>query len=86
MEMKNACIFLFDFMLTFHNRIVNETNAPITVGTVNYVTVFNTLLYKQNTVTAKHAELRRKSKDWLALNRNIVSEWSDMSIRGLLFQ
>jgi hypothetical protein len=28
--------------------------------------------------SAKHAALRRKSKDWLTRN---VSEWSDMSIR-----
>jgi hypothetical protein len=32
---------------------------------------------------ANHAALRRKSKDWLARNQNNVSEWSDMSIRGL---
>jgi hypothetical protein len=30
--------------------------------------------------------LRRKSKDWSARNHNNVSEWSDMSTRGLLFQ
>jgi hypothetical protein len=36
--------------------------------------------------SAKHATLRRKSKDWLARNQNNVSEWSDMSARGLLFQ
>ena len=35
---------------------------------------------------AKHAELRRKSKDWLARNQDNVSEWSDMHIHGLLFQ
>ena len=35
---------------------------------------------------AKHASLRRKSKDWLAWNQNNVSECSDMSTRGLLFQ
>ena len=35
---------------------------------------------------AKHAALRRKSKDWLVRNQNNVSEWSDMSIRGLLFR
>ena len=29
--------------------------------------------------SAKHAALRRKSKDWLARNQNNVSEWSDMS-------
>ena len=36
--------------------------------------------------SAKHAALRRKSKDWLAGNQNNVSEWSDISTRGLLFQ
>ena len=36
--------------------------------------------------TAKHAALRRKSKDWLARNRDNVSEWDDMSTRRLLFQ
>ena len=36
--------------------------------------------------SAKHAALRRKSKDLLAGYQDNVSEWSDMSIRGLLFQ
>jgi hypothetical protein len=36
--------------------------------------------------SAKDTALRRKSKDWLAQNQNNVSEWSDMSIRELLFQ
>ena len=36
--------------------------------------------------SAKHVVLRRKIKDWLVVNQNNVSEWSDMSIRGLLFQ
>ena len=34
----------------------------------------------------KHAALRSKNKDWLARNQNNVSEWGDMSTRGLLFQ
>ena len=34
----------------------------------------------------KQAALRRKSKYWLARNQANVSEWGDMSIRGLLFQ
>jgi hypothetical protein len=38
----------------------------------------------------KHAALRRKSKDWLALNQNNVPRvwvpWSDMSTHRLLFQ
>ena len=36
--------------------------------------------------SAKHTQLRRKSTDWLARNQNNVSEWSDMSICGMLFQ
>jgi len=36
--------------------------------------------------SAKHAELRKKSKNWLAWNQANVSELGDMSIRGQLFQ
>jgi hypothetical protein len=36
--------------------------------------------------SGKHPALRRKNKDWLARNQNNVSEWSNMSTRGLLFQ
>ena len=36
--------------------------------------------------SAKHAALRKKSKDRLARNQNNVSEWSDMFTPGLLFQ
>ena len=36
--------------------------------------------------STKQAALRRKSKDSLAQNQDNVSEWSDMSTRGLLFQ
>ena len=36
--------------------------------------------------SAKHASLRRKSKDWFARNQNNVFEWSDISTRGLFFQ
>jgi hypothetical protein len=34
---------------------------------------------------AKQAALKSKNKDWLALNKDNVSEWSDMSTHGLLF-
>ena len=34
----------------------------------------------------KYAASRRKSKDWLARNKDNASEWSDISTRGLLFQ
>jgi hypothetical protein len=36
--------------------------------------------------SAKQAALRRKIKDWLARNRDNMSEWCDIYIRGLLFQ
>jgi hypothetical protein len=36
--------------------------------------------------SAKHAVLRRKSKDWLTRNEKNVYKWGDMSTRGLLFQ
>jgi hypothetical protein len=36
--------------------------------------------------SAKHAALRRRRKYWLARNQNNVSEWSNMSTHGLLFQ
>jgi hypothetical protein len=36
--------------------------------------------------SAKHAALRRKSKNWLARDQNKMLEWTDMSARGLLFR
>ena len=36
--------------------------------------------------SAKHAALRRKSKDWFARNQDNVLEWGDMSICRLLFE
>jgi hypothetical protein len=36
--------------------------------------------------SAKQGALKRKSKNWLARNQNNVSEWSDISTGGLLFQ
>ena len=35
---------------------------------------------------AKHAAVRRKSKDWVARNQDNVSEWDDMFTRRLLLQ
>ena len=37
-------------------------------------------------LSAEHAALRRKSKEWLARNQDNVSECGDMSTRGMLFQ
>ena len=30
--------------------------------------------------SAKHVALRRKSKDWLAMNQDNVLEWTDVSV------
>ena len=62
--------------------------------TDSYINVLNILRLQQTKdykigiccFSAKHAALRRKSKDWLARNHNNVSEWNDMSTHGLLFQ
>ena len=35
---------------------------------------------------SEHIALRKKDNDWLARNQDNVSEWGDMSIRGLLSQ
>ena len=35
--------------------------------------------------SAKHVALRNR-KDWLTRNQDNVSQWSDMSTHGLLFQ
>jgi len=37
-------------------------------------------------LSAKHAALMSKIKDWLAWNQDNVTNWCDMSIRGSLFQ
>jgi hypothetical protein len=37
-------------------------------------------------LSAHHVAIKWKSKDWLARNQDNMSEWNDMSIRGLLFQ
>jgi hypothetical protein len=36
--------------------------------------------------SAKHVALRRKAESWSVLNQDNVSEWGDMSFRGLLFR
>ena len=43
---------------------------------------------KDNTIgiccfSAKHPTSKRKNKDWLARNQENVSEWGNMSTRGL---
>ena len=37
-------------------------------------------------ISAKHTALRSMNKDWLVRNQNNLSQWSNMSTHGLLFQ
>jgi hypothetical protein len=57
-------------------EIVGSSPDRVNLKTIKLVFVASLVL----------ALLRRKSKDWLARNRNNVSQGSDMPIRGLLFQ
>jgi hypothetical protein len=42
--------------------------------------------YKMCCFSANHIILRRKSKELFDRKKDNVSEWNDMSTRGLLFQ
>jgi hypothetical protein len=83
-----CCKLLF---LLLYNRICGVMVGVLTTSTVDCG--FEPLScqhkdYKIGTFwfSANNAALRRKSKYWLAWNQDNVSEWSNMSIRGLLFQ
>jgi hypothetical protein len=57
-----------------------------------YVPLYNHIgRVKQKTiklvfVASPARSIKEKEQDWLARNQNNVSEWSDMSTHGLLFQ
>ena len=83
--------------VTIQNTLRNATFRPFTILRQKthkkrlceymFKFIFQTKDYQLVFVAynAKHAELRRKSKDWLPRNQDNVSEWSDMYIHGLLF-
>jgi len=54
--------------------IVGSSSGRVKPRTIKLVLLLST----------KHAELRSKSKDWLAQNQN-VSEWNDMSTPACCF-
>ena len=75
-------------MITFIKYIILQMVLLIsTIDAFSLMVFFSTEMSRNLVVcTAEHAALMRKSKDWFARNQNNVSEWSDMSICGLLFQ
>ena len=63
-------------------NVFSTTNYFAIVQRINVIFSYKWLLIFK----VKHVLLRSKSNDWLAQNQNNVSEWSYMSIHGLLFQ
>ena len=66
-----------------HNRIGGVMVSVLASGVVDRGFESRSGQTKDYTIgicrfSAKHAALRRKSKDWLARNQNNVSEWSEM--------
>ena len=72
---KILVIFLSLFLWhAFFMTVVDRGFAPRTGQTKDYkigICCFS----------SKHAALRRRGKEWLARNQDIMSEWSDISIR-----
>jgi hypothetical protein len=91
-------MYLYDgICIHLNEEIVNNNSMIISVMSMRFSNVIDrgfeppsgqTKDYKIGICCfcAKHTALRRKSKDWLAQNQNNVSEWSDSSAPGLLFQ
>jgi hypothetical protein len=75
-------------MITFIKYISLQMVLLIsTIDAFSLMVFFSTEMSRNVVVcTAEHAALMRKSKDWFARNQNNVSEWSDLSTHGLLFQ
>ena len=69
-HLKQFCIFL---IFWWHHWIL-------------WVNIFSFSRKNWNSELKQNAALRRKRKDWLAWNRDNVSEWINMYIHELLFQ
>ena len=84
-------VFTRLMMISILNRIGGVMGSVFASSAVNRGFEPRSELHKDYTIgiccfSAKHVALRRKDKDWLALNQNNVSEWNDMFTRELLFQ
>ena len=63
----------------FASSLINRVFEPRSVQTHDYKIDICSFF-------AMHATAKRKNKEWLDRNSDYVSEWSDMSTHGLLFQ
>ena len=88
LELFRVWYFVFFILLWYNNNSFHWLACSPQVDRGSYHLLGQTKAYKIGIChfSAKHAALRRKSKDWLARNQNNVSEWSDMSTRGPLYQ
>ena len=71
-------------MSQFKEKVIRESNKNARPAT----RVGQTKVYEMGICcfSSMHTALRNNTKDWLAGNQDIVSEWSNMSICRLLFQ
>jgi hypothetical protein len=67
------------FVLFLFSRVVDRDFEPQSGQTKDY-------RFGIGCFSAKHAALKRQSKDWLSGNQDNVCEWGAISIRGLSFQ
>ena len=78
-------LFIIDFQLFyFLTRIITAFKNSIILHWYTWDWLTRSTI--RICFSTKPTAFKRKSKDWLAQNQNNVSEWSYMSIRGLLFQ
>ena len=68
--------------LAIHKCSISGIFVRYIVGSKPRLSQTNDYKYHICCFTANHAKIRSKSKEY---NYDIVSEWSDISIRGLLF-
>jgi hypothetical protein len=69
-------------VLIFNVSLMNETLKQTSVVDRGFKLLsVQTKDLKKKIFSAKHAALRRKSKDWLNRNHDNMSDWGETSIR-----
>ena len=85
---SNTCIVVFCFFFLRIGDVMVSVLASSEIDRVFEYRLGQTKNYEIGICcfSAKHEALTIKGKDWLARNQDNVSEWSNIFIRGLLFQ
>ena len=67
--------------------MVSVLASSVVDSWIRYPIVSNERQYNWYLLLLNYARsIKEKKQDWLAMNQDNVSEWCDMSTRGLLFQ